>query len=195
MKEPKKEDYGYIDGGLEEEGGWSLEGGEIAYYIALKNHKMNNQLSKINQFPITKAEIQVFSDKIIEALDSGEIAATDVLLRFKSMEKINEAVKSKLTEACINELSKFKEKEVTLQGSVFKIGEFGHRWIFDECGDTVWQKLKYAADSANKALKEREDFLKTIKGHLTSVDEDSGEIITIQEAIKKSTTSVTVNIK
>lgn len=155
----------------------------------------NNQLSKINQFPITKAEIQVFSDKIIEALDSGEIAATDVLLRFKSMEKINEAVKSKLTEACINELSKFKEKEVTLQGSVFKVAEFGHKTDFSGCNDPIYNRILASFEEAKKALKQREDFLKTIKGTETIVDTETGEVVTINEPVKSSVTGVAVSIK
>lgn len=36
IKKPKMEDYGYQDGGIEEESGWMLEGGEDAYFKALK---------------------------------------------------------------------------------------------------------------------------------------------------------------
>ena len=35
-EEPKRETYGYQDGGVEEESGWLIEGGEDAYYEALE---------------------------------------------------------------------------------------------------------------------------------------------------------------
>lgn len=44
IKEPEKEDYGYEPRGLENEGGWMLEGGEEAYYEAL--YKYKKQLEK-----------------------------------------------------------------------------------------------------------------------------------------------------
>lgn len=37
MKEPKKEDFGWEDSTMYDEGGWMLEGGEKAYYKALAN--------------------------------------------------------------------------------------------------------------------------------------------------------------
>lgn len=46
IEEPKKEDYGYEPGGLENEGGWMLEGGEEAYYKALDEYKRKLKLVK-----------------------------------------------------------------------------------------------------------------------------------------------------
>jgi len=41
MEKPKKEDYGYVEPSLYEDGGWCLEGGEEAYYKALKEYTMS----------------------------------------------------------------------------------------------------------------------------------------------------------
>jgi hypothetical protein len=39
LKYPKKEDYGYQDGGLYEDTGWLIEGGEEAYEQAVKEYE------------------------------------------------------------------------------------------------------------------------------------------------------------
>lgn len=49
---------------------------------------------------------------------------------------------------------------------------------YDYSNDKVWVSL-------NKKLKERENLLKAIKGHMTEVDEETGEVRTIYPPSKK----------
>lgn len=156
--------------------------------------EISKELVQLRQLPYSKADIQDFSNRILDFLESGQGNPSDLLLRFKGFEKVFEACKSRLTELVVDEVSKHG-KEAILNGQTFKIQEFGTKYLYDQTGDTTWKRLKQEADSAIKALKEREDFLKTIKGHLTAVDESTGEIITIYEPTKVSTTGVAVSLK
>lgn len=52
MQKPKPEDYGYQPATLEDEGGWCIEGGEEAYYNAVRNYEAalkNRIIQDINQ--------------------------------------------------------------------------------------------------------------------------------------------------
>jgi hypothetical protein len=48
MEKPKKENYGWQDGGIEEDTGWLIEGGEEAYYEALKEYELITNNKKEN---------------------------------------------------------------------------------------------------------------------------------------------------
>ena len=111
------------------------------------------------------------------------------------MEKLAEAIKPILTKAAVKEASSYGEKTVVLNNAEYEVGEFGVRYDYSGCGDTVWQRLKEEAEAANKRLKEREEFLRAIKGHVSSADPDTGEILEIYSPVRTSTTSVQCKIK
>ena len=144
---------------------------------------------------VGKKEITSAAVELSRLLDEGEISALLLLKKFKSVEKLMEEVKPFLTKFAIKEVSAHGEKVVALNSAEYEIGEFGTRYDYSTCKDPKWNELKAEVDAATKALKEREEFLKGIKGHITSVNEETGEIIEIYEAIKTSTTGVKCTIK
>jgi len=67
MKEPRKEDYGYQDGGCYEESGWLVEGGKEAYEIAMEEYSKAfdesfrlayEEVFEVMETPITKKVAQ-----------------------------------------------------------------------------------------------------------------------------------------
>lgn len=155
----------------------------------------NKQLAQVQQIPSTKKEISLFASQIANALESGEVNPLDILLRFKSFEKVFEAIKPRLQELAATEASKYKEKTINLMGAEFSIKESGITFDYSQTGDTVHARLSAELEAAKEALKNRETFLKTIKGSETVVDEDTSEIITIYAPVRKSSTGVQVSIK
>lgn len=153
------------------------------------------EISLNNKQEITKAEINYIANDLNEKLENGEISGLLLIEKFKAISKIEEGIKKKMTEVAVSEASKYPEKELSLFGSTFKIQEFGTKYQYDRCGDTTWQRLTDELETAKKALKEREDFLKTIKDKLTCVDEVTGEIVTLYGPIKTSTTGIACSIK
>ena len=144
---------------------------------------------------ITKEDIQIAASSLLEQLDSGEINPLALLQRIKAVSKLEEILKDRLRDAAVTEALKYKEKEVALFGSSFKVTESGVSYDYSVCGDPIWQQLNQAFDSAKQSMKDRETFLRSIKGHETVVDESSGEIVTVYEPVRKSTTTVQVTIK
>ena len=155
----------------------------------------NTELEQVQQIPSTKKEIALYASQIANALESGNVNPLDILLRFKSFEKVFEAIKPRLQELAATEASKYREKTILLLGAEFSIKESGVTYSFDNCGDTEYERRVQALESAKEAVKEREAFLKTINGHLTAVDEVTGEIVTLYPPVRKSSTGVQVSIK
>lgn len=144
---------------------------------------------------ITKEDIQIAASSLLEQLDNGEINPLALLQRIKAVSKLEEMIKDRLRDAAVTEALKYKEKEVALFGSSFKVTESGVSYDYSGCGDPIWQQLNQTFESAKQSMKDRETFLRSIKGHETVIDESSGEIVTVYEPVRKSTTTVQVTIK
>ncbi len=145
--------------------------------------------------PITKEDLTTASIDLLDKLDKGEISPLSLLQRIKAVAKLEEMIKPVLTDLAVKEALKHPKGPIELYGSEFKLGEFGTKFSFEACGDPVYKRLLEAFEEAKKALKEREDFLKSIKGSETIVDPETAEIATVYAAVKTSTTSVSVTIK
>ena len=154
---------------------------------------MNIELTKKTE--ISKADITEMSIQLISKLDNGEVNPLLLLQHLKAVEKIGESIKIKLTEACVREAGKYSEKIIPLFGAEFKVGEFGHKVDYTSSGDPVYTRLFEAAEKAKVALKQREEFLKAVKGSETVVDPETGEIVTITEPVRSSTTGISCSIK
>lgn len=155
----------------------------------------NKELIQVKQLPVSKADIEDFSNKILDVLESGTQNPLDILLRFKAFERVFEKIKPKLTELSLIEASKYKEKVIEYDGAELSVSEAGVSYSYEDCGDSRWESLNQQLTSIKADIKKREDFLKNIVGHETVVNEDTAEIQTIFPPIKKSTTTIKVTIK
>lgn len=161
----------------------------------LNKMEINRQLIQINQLPTAKEEIQEFGEAILKALDSGIIKASDILLRFKGISKVEEYIKGKLTKLAVEEISKFPQGTAEMNGATFQTMEAGISYDFSLCGDPIHTELMQTLEKAKTSIKKREDFLKGINGHETIVIEGTGEIVTIYPPSKKSSTTIKITIK
>ncbi len=80
-------------------------------------------------------------------------------------------------------------------GATFKSMEAGHKYDYSGTNDPIWAELKKDVDRANLALKQREEFLRTLKKSENFVDESSGEEVTVYPPVHTSTTTISCSIK
>lgn len=66
---------------------------------------------------------------------------------------------------------------------------------YSVCNCNEWKLLSELAVNSKKALKEREDFLKALKKPLTTVDEETGEVTTINPPNKLQSEGLKLTIK
>lgn len=145
--------------------------------------------------PSNMAEIQVFSKGVIEAVKNGEVNAIDVLVTLKKFEKAAGTILKAIQEDFVKEGDKYPEKSFSFAGAQIEKKEVGVKYDYSKCGDLAWER--HSANEATAADRriERETFLKSLKEPLTTVDEETGEVIVLRPPTKTGTTSLTVTIK
>ena len=101
-------------------------------------------------------------------------------------------------ETLVNQMTaaeKYPENSFEFSGATIQKAELGTRYDFSVCNDHVHKCLTEISKQNSEQLKDREDFLKSLKGQMTILDEGTGEVIKIMPPLKKSTTGLKVTIK
>ena len=143
---------------------------------------------------INTETIRAFADGILTALDQGEMTAMDVALRFKFFEDLIAATKEQLRPLVVEELNNYHVGEdIVRYNGQFKVKEAGTRYDFTNCNDPEWNRLTEVITNFTNGLKAREKFLRTLTKPLTTVDEQTGEVVTINPPVKTSTTTYAIS--
>lgn len=149
----------------------------------------------LQQFSTSLTGINIMSDQLIEAVKSGEIDPLAVRIQIKAIEMVLERVNKETIQNQLTAAAKYPEQKFEFLGASIQKAEHGTKYNYEGCGDTVYDQLKNIADKANDALKERCEFLKTLKEPLITVDKLTGEIITINPPLKTSISGLNVSIR
>ncbi len=125
---------------------------------------MENTLSIIRQFNLTKSQIDIMACKALDEIDSGNYNPLAIHLCLKAMEELIKKLKEGIADQVLIEAEKYG-KQFDYQGSRIQLSE---RRTYDFSNDSTWYDL-------DKTKKQREEMLK----HITSplADPDTGEII------------------
>jgi len=161
---------------------------------------MNNELpttamGAIRLLANTQTQIDVMSDQIIEAVKEGEANPIEVVMIMKAFEKVSERVQKEIKENVLTEASKYPENSFELFGNKVEKAELGTKYSYANCGDPVYMRRTQILAEAQEQVKERETFLKAIKQPITIIDDESGEIVTVQAPVKTSTTGIKITIR
>lgn len=129
-----------------------------------------------------QSDFGVLATHYFDQLDNGERDEIDLYIAFKKVEKFVETIlpliKDKVDEdKLINSYSKHHVKLTTQNTRSF--------YDFSNCGDVEYNQLNLTASETKEAIKEREDYLKTITVKTDIVDEETGEVTTLLPPIKK----------
>lgn len=131
---------------------------------------MEQAISQLSVFPQTPKEIDMFVEKCVDEITSGERNPLEFEILLKNAEDtITKIRKDDRVKSCVqDEANKYSEKVFSYKGFEFsKVIKPN----FDFSNDQIWCDLK-------KKLTERESLLKSINPSMESVaDSSSGEIL------------------
>ena len=156
----------------------------------------NNILQPLNlSGALTKTEQENIAEQFVSAVLEGDINPLEAFARMKAMsEALAKAIKdTRLVDAVVGECDKYGKETPEWQGVKFSVSEVGVKYDFSVCNDSTWDSLTQQIESLTEARKERENFLKGIKGDMQIADAETGELL--QPAARTSTTSVRVIFK
>jgi len=125
---------------------------------------MDNALSYITQFSLTKTQIDFFARKAQEEIDSGTYNPLAIHLCLKAMEEIVKKIKEGIASQVMLEAEKYG-KNFEFMGAKFQLSE---RRSYDFSNDSAWCDL-------DNTKKQREEMLKHLSSPLA--DKDTGEMI------------------
>lgn len=145
--------------------------------------------------PDTKTGVQTFSNQLIQSVRNGEVNPLQLKAMFKIMELVGEIVTEATKANQLTEAEKYPEKKFHAFGFEIEKSENGTKYDYLGCGDPIYEHRHAIAESAKAQLDERAQFLKALKEPLTIVDDESGEVVTIQPPVKKSATGLKFSLK
>jgi len=125
-----------------------------------------NTLSVIKLFPETKEQIKTFVEKVVDAVDNGEVKPLNLDIQLKRIEEVCGQIRKQTKDQVISEATKYG-KNFSFDGAQISLQE---RRQFVYSTDPEWKSL-------NDKLKAREAILKAIPEGSSSFDEETGEII------------------
>ena len=154
-----------------------------------------NELT-VNKIPASKEEQAVISSAMINSVLDGEIDAIKAVVQAKSLvETLTLFLKDKgVNDLVLREVEKYG-KQTSKDGATISIKEVGSKWDYSECGDPIYNRLSAKKAEIEEKLKEREALLKVTKEPRTEVDEETGEVYTVNPPSKSSTTSYSITFK
>ena len=125
---------------------------------------MDNALSTITQFNLTKTQIDGFARKALEEIDSGLYNPLEIHLCLKGMEEVVKKLKTGIADQVLSEAEKYG-KEFEYRGARIRLSD---RRSYNFSKDFIWTEI------SNKK-KQREEMLKHLSDPVA--DPETGEMI------------------
>jgi len=148
---------------------------------------MNKAVSFLKQIAGDRATLDSFTETLSMEVVNGEIdpiwlhgTLTKFIKNLQALKELNE-----------NELSLDIDKFET-HGYKFAKKEAGTKYDFSNCNHPRLTDLSVKEKEINKEKKDIEALLKTLKNPTTIVDEETGDIVTINPPVKSSKTIIEV---
>lgn len=165
----------------------------------METYHLNELPSTPSQYltlgPSTATNIDVFSDGVIQSVKSGELNPLTVLIQLRAMEKASGRILKEIAPNLLKEADLYPGNEFEYAGNKITKAEHGTKYDYSKCNDTDWELYDSQIKSLTTYKKEREDFLKTLKGPIDVLDKNTGEVVTLRPPTKTSTSGLNVSIK
>lgn len=158
------------------------------------NELPSNAMSMLRLMPSRDVEVARFSKQIIEAVKSGNANPLEVLIMLRSLEAVSELVRDEIEENIKREAEKYSEKKFDAFGALVEKADFG-KYDYTTSNDPEWERLNTDFETAKARKAEREAFLRNVNMPITAVNEDTGEVYTIRQPVKKCKEGVRVYLK
>jgi len=132
----------------------------------------------------SKSVAAQLKEAILSDINQGNISTLEAMARLKCLTDAVEEATKIVKETAFEELNKYSEKSIEINGTKFEKCEVGVSYLFN---DPELEEME-------RKLKERKELLKALKSPITQVNEDTGETITLYPATKKSTSSFKITL-
>lgn len=145
--------------------------------------------------PSNSQQIEFFASSIIEEVKSGNESPLRVLVQLRAMEKASKQILEGIKDEIVTAAEKYPTKDFELWGNKLEKSEVGVTYDFSVCGDPTYERLEVDFNTAKDRLDQRKEFLKTLRSPTPIGDTVTGELVTVNPPLRKSTAGVKVTIQ
>ena len=137
---------------------------------------------------LTKKGVAKAAANIYTAVMEGTMSAVDIAVMLKFVDETGKSLKELSDDNGNNTFVDLVRDEIeknaddgkvfnTKHGVKFELYEAATKFDYESCGDPVWNRLSKEAELVKMKMKERESFLKGLKGSMTMniMDPDTAE--------------------
>jgi uncharacterized protein YfkK (UPF0435 family) len=151
-------------------------------------------ISLFRKLPETKAQIKSYVSLVRDSVLNGEIDPLTFSAQVSALEQVFKNLKSDylIKDLILEEAEKYGQKTIERENVKFQIKEVGVKFDFSKCQDAEYEQLTGRMQAIKEMIKERENFLKTIKPDMEVYGSDGRQI---EPPLKTSTTQVVVTLK
>lgn len=153
---------------------------------------MKQNLTINNEWIPNKSSIEEISNNFVNPIINGDIQIEKGILILRAIKKAIEDAEEKIYDDVVDAISKYGKEGASINGAKIIIKEVGVKYDFENCNDAIWNDLNNQIKELMEKRKDREAFLRNIIKMTSFVNDETGEIYTINPAIKKSTTGFTI---
>lgn len=143
--------------------------------------------------------VSEYARQAVAAITGGEVDPLTAYVNINKIKKVVEEVGKdpEVTRTIVDYIGQRGDARegLTVGDCKAQVCEAGVTYDFSECGDPQLADLYAEADAIKERIKTRENFLKSIDGHATVVDENTGEVVTIHPPARSSKTTVKLTFK
>lgn len=141
----------------------------------------------------TQLEIDRIGRMLIQQVEDGNISASKAVTILKALAESIDIALSALKENALDELSRYPQRQaIIINGAEFTIKEAGVKYDYAGCGDTLMLDMMQQKEELDAKIKDRQKFLRSIKGTEMIVDTRTGELCEIKPPAKTSTTTYSI---
>lgn len=132
--------------------------------------------SVLELMPNSFSEVENFANIVIENVKDGYKCPLKIWAQMNHLESLIKKIKEGIENTAINEADKYDKKEMPIvSGFQFSVVPTSTKYDFANCGDSVFNQLSVSEKLIKEQVKERTDWLKTLK--MPAINEETGEII------------------
>ena len=153
-----------------------------------------NALNTLGNFPETKKEIKSFVESAILEVQDGTYNPLETIIRLEALKKTIEGVQKGIRDMATDEAEKYG-KQFDFGNAKCQVKMSGVKYDYSNCGDPIYQSMQNELNDLKNRMKARENWLKSIQGQETHLDEETGELITIYAPIKSGKETVSITLK
>ncbi|MDR2927155.1 MAG: hypothetical protein LBV41_02970 [Cytophagaceae bacterium] len=150
----------------------------------------------ISLFPSTKAERDVFVERLIDHVTSGYTDPLKVEIQMANIEQVVKKYRSdaRINECVLNEAAKYGQKSFNVFNAKIEVKEVGVKYNYDEVGHPLYDSVCAEIDRLAEKKKELEQVMKAQNGVWIYTDPDTGEIAEVSPVCRTSTTKAVITI-